>query len=140
MKEGEKLDINNNSWTIQIDADTWLHLSTLCDRLVGSLGLVGPILELAKVKSETEQLRHLNAIKDRALSGQATLKQFARLWPDLAEQVGKGGMTLGAGNFEDIFETARENPIQEGRLGWSAEKSMRNPVVAGVPIRSQYVK
>jgi hypothetical protein len=140
MNDANKMELANSILSIQIDGDTWLQLSALCDRLLGSLGLVGPILELAQVKSETEQVRHLCAIKDRALNGQAALKQFARLWADLAEQVIKDRIPPGAGNFEDILEAARENPIQEVRLRWSAGKSIRSPAVAEVPIRSEHVK
>jgi transcriptional regulator with XRE-family HTH domain len=53
---------NPNLPNLTTDCDTWFELSTLCKQIVDSLGLVGPVLELAANKSEAEQLMYLRAI------------------------------------------------------------------------------
>jgi transcriptional regulator with XRE-family HTH domain len=113
------------SRTHAIDWDTWLELSKLCERVVDSFGVIGPILELAKDKSEVEQLRHLGAIRERSNEGHLALTQFAKLWACLDEQIFKEEQQSSPTSFEALRQAALPNPIPERRPRWIEYKSRK---------------
>jgi hypothetical protein len=100
----------------QVDRDTWQQLSGLCTRIVGTFGLIEPILDLAKDKGDEEQLRRLRLIKFLSQTGHRALKQFARLWTEMDEQFRRDELQNNAGEFDDILQEARQNPIPETPL------------------------
>ena len=101
---------------VQIEKDTWLELTRLCERVIDSFGVIGPMLELAKDKSDAEQLKSLLAIKDISTEGHAALKEFAVLWARLDEQAYKQGIRFYREDLEDLRQEARWNPVPEMRL------------------------
>jgi hypothetical protein len=90
-----------------IDRGSWLQLLNLCEQIVETLGLVGPIIALAKDKSEREQVRCLMAIRDMSVDGHLALKQFTELWTSLNEQFMKDAALYSSENFDDILHEAR---------------------------------
>jgi hypothetical protein len=108
---------------VQIDKDTWLELTRLCESIVDSFGVIGPMLELAKDKSDAEQLKSLLAIKNISTEGHAALKEFAVLWARLDEQAYKEGIRFCVEDIEDLRQEARCNPVPEMRLEQWAGKN-----------------
>jgi hypothetical protein len=92
MSEPNNSLLDDNASRIQIEKDTWLELTRLCERIVDSFGLIGPMLELAKDKSDGEQLKSLVAIRNISTEGYAALKEFALLWARLDEQAHRDGI------------------------------------------------
>jgi len=116
---------NPNLPNLTTDCDTWFELSTLCKQIVDSLGLVGPVLELAKNKSEAEQLMHLRTIKDSSIKGHVALTRFAHLWASIEERAYKEGVQVSPEEVERLRKEARQNPIPRLRFRWSGNKSIR---------------
>ena len=111
--------------THAIGLDTWLELSRLCERVVDSYGVIGPILELAKGKSEMEQLRHLMAIKTSFNEGHLALSQFANLWARLDGEIFEAEQQSSPKSFDPLLQAAPQNPIPEKRLRWREYKSRK---------------
>jgi transcriptional regulator with XRE-family HTH domain len=111
--------------THAIDWDAWLELTRLCERIIDSYGVIGPILELAKDKSEVEQLRHLGAIREIVNDGHLALTQFANLWSRLDGQIFEEGQQSRPKSFEPLLQAALQNPIPERRLRWSEYKGKK---------------
>jgi hypothetical protein len=106
-----------------IDRGSWLQLLNLCEQIVETLGLVGPIIALSKDKSEREQVRCLKAIKDMSVDGHLALKKFAELWTSLNEQFMKDAARYSSENFDDILHEARMVRLSGV---WGSGLSVRN--------------
>jgi hypothetical protein len=126
MSDAKEFVADGSTWRAQIDKETWLELSSQCERVVDSFGSVGPILEFAQQKSEVEQLRCLMVVKRISTEGFQALKKFAQLWADLNMQVFRDGMQSNSECFEDLLEAARQNPIPETRLRGNAGKDKKS--------------
>jgi transcriptional regulator with XRE-family HTH domain len=111
--------------THAIDWDAWLKLSRLCERIVDSFGLIGPVLDLAKDKSEVEQVKHLVAIKEMLNEGHLALTQFANLWARLDGQIFKEKQQSSPKSFVALPQAALQNPLPERRLRRSEYKSRK---------------
>jgi hypothetical protein len=98
----------------QIDTDTWLELSGLCTRIVGTFGIIEPILDLAEDKGDAEKLRRLRLIKYLSQTGSGALKKFARLWTELHEQIRRDELQNQTQEFEDILQEARTSTVGAG--------------------------
>jgi hypothetical protein len=108
---------------LQIEKDSWLELTRLCERVIDSFGVIGPMLELAKDKSDAEKLKSLLAIKEISTEGHAALKEFAVLWARLDEQAYTEGIRFCPEDLEDLRQEARLNPVLEMRLEQWAGKN-----------------
>jgi hypothetical protein len=107
MNNFKQSSTDRRIWQASIDRGSWLQLLNLCEQIVETLGLVGPIIALSKDKSEREQLRCLMAIKDMSVDGHLALKKFAELWTSLNEQFMKDAEQYSSENFDDILHEAR---------------------------------
>jgi hypothetical protein len=116
------------TFTARINCDTWTQPSILHTRIIRTLGLIEPMLELSEEKGLVELLRRLSAIRELSQNGHSALVKFFRLWVDLEDQVW-GVEKRNPEVFEDILAEARQNPIPEIRLRWRAGESKRiNPL------------
>jgi hypothetical protein len=122
MNDRNDSKADDSPWSAQIDRETWLELTALCERVVDTLGLVGPVLELAQDKSEAEQLRHLRAIKKLSQQGHRALKLFAFHWAALHEQIQKERMKDNQEAFDDIILAAHEISEHEPLRRLNSEK------------------
>ena len=123
MSDPKESNTDHKIWQANIDRGSWLQLLNLCEQIVETLGLVGPIIGLAKNKSDREQVRCLMAIKEISDPGYLALKKFAALWTSLNEQIMKDAAQYSSENFDDILNEARK--VQRGRV-WSSEFSIRS--------------
>jgi hypothetical protein len=123
MSDPKESNTNHKIWHANIDRGSWLQLLNLCEQIVETLGLVGPIIGLAKNKSDREQVRCLMAIKDISDAGYLALKKFAALWTSLNEQIMKDAAQYSSENFDDILHEARR--VQLSRV-WSSEFSIKS--------------
>jgi len=90
----------------QIHRDTWLEFSTLCERTIKSLGLVGHLWELSGDGTRAEQERCRMVIQALSKEGQVALKKFGKLWSDLNGQVmGHSGLNASK-NFDGTLRGA----------------------------------
>jgi hypothetical protein len=123
VSDSKQSNTDHEIWQANIDRDSWMQLLYLCERIVETLGLVGPILELAKNKSEREQMRCLMAIKNMSVEGYLALKKFAEIWTSLNQQIMKDAAQHSSENFDDILHEARK--VQFSRI-WGSEFSIRS--------------
>jgi hypothetical protein len=123
MRDSNQSNTDRKIWQAHIDRDSWLQLLNLCERIVETLGLVGPIIALAKDKSEREQVRCLMAIKNMSVDGHLALKKFAEIWTNLNEQIMKDAAQYSSENFDDILHEAQR--LQLSRV-WGSERSIRS--------------
>ena len=122
MRDSNDLKADASPWSAQINRETWLELTALCERVVDTLGLVGPVLELAQDKSEAEQLRHLRAIKKLSQQGHQALKLFAFHWAALHEQIQKERLKDNQEVFDDITLAAQKMSEHEPLPSLNSEK------------------
>ena len=102
--------VGRKNWHAQIDEETWLELTFLFERVVDTLGVIAPVLELAKTKNATEKIRHLRAIADLAIRGQHALKAFGQRWALVQEENQKPSAVGDMEDFADIFQAAHQIP------------------------------
>jgi hypothetical protein len=107
MRDAHSLDEVGGNWQVQIDGETWRELTGLFERVVDTLGLIAPVLELAKDKNEKGKLRHYRAVTDLAFRGQRALKAFSQRWAVVQEESLKGPATKNLEDFADIYVAAR---------------------------------
>jgi hypothetical protein len=132
MVNAQMTDINpsrpeNKPCSIQLDRETWQQLAGLCTRIVGTFGLIEPVLELAQDENEAEKLRRLRLIKYLSQTGHRALKQFARLWTEMDEQFSRNELHNSNGEFDDLLREVRQNPVLETGHQEGEEQSMRSP-------------
>jgi hypothetical protein len=108
MSDEKQSNTNHKILQANIDRGSWLQLLSLCEQIVETLGLVGPIIALAKDKSEREQVRCLKAIKEISVDGHLALKKFAEIWTSVNEQIMKDAGQYSSENFDDILHEARD--------------------------------
>jgi hypothetical protein len=108
MSDSKQSNTDGKIWQANIDRGSWLQLLSLCEQIVETLGLVGPIIALAKDKSEGEQVRCLMAIKEISVDGHLALKKFAEIWTSVNEQIMKDARQYSSENFDDILHEARK--------------------------------
>jgi hypothetical protein len=127
MSDTNSSRLDDHALRVQIEKNTWLELTKLCERIVDSFGVIGPKLDLAKDKSDAEKLESIVAIKEISTKGHAALKEFAVLWARLDEQAYKQGIRICPEDLEDLRQEARWNPIPELGLEQSPGKNKRGP-------------
>jgi hypothetical protein len=123
MSNSKQSSTDHKIWQANIDRGSWLQLLSLCEQIVNTLGLVGPIIALAKDKSEREQVRCLMAIREMSVDGYVALKKFAEVWTSLNEQIMKDAAEYSSENFDDILDEARK--VQLSGV-WGSEFSIRS--------------
>jgi hypothetical protein len=106
MKNAHSLEEVGKNWQAQIDGETWQELTRLFERVVDTLGVIAPVLELARNKSENEKLRYFRAVTDLAFRGQRALKAFSQRWAVVQEENLKGPATRDLEDFADIYQAA----------------------------------
>jgi len=111
MKNAHTLEnVGKRNWQMQIDEETWMELTFLFERVVDTLGVIAPVLDLAKNKNATEKMRHLRAVADLAFRGQRALKAFGQRWALVQEENRKRPPIGGMEDFADIFQAAQQIP------------------------------
>lgn len=63
-----------------MDLETWLELSTLLDRVVDTLGLIAPLVQLSESQDDSERSRTLELIKSASLRGDEARKTAVVRW------------------------------------------------------------
>jgi len=111
MKNARTLEnVGKKNWQLQIDEETWIELTFLFERVVDTLGVIAPVLDLAKNKNATEKMRHLRAVADLAFRGQRALKAFGQRWA-LVQEENRNRPPIGdMEDFADIFQAAQQIP------------------------------
>jgi hypothetical protein len=128
MVNAQMTDINpseseNKTCSIQLDRETWQQLAGLCTRIVGTFGLIEPVLELARDENEAEKVRRFRLVKYLSKTGHRALKQFARLWTEMDEQFRRNELQNNNGEFDDLLREVRQNPVLETGHRGSIEQS-----------------
>jgi len=90
-----------------------MELTFLFERVVDTLGMIAPLLDLAKNRSATEKMRYLRAITDLAFRGQRALKAFGQRWAYVQEENRNHPPMTGVEDFADIFQEAKQVSIPE---------------------------
>jgi hypothetical protein len=80
----------------------------LLERVVDTLGVIAPVLELAKNKNATGKMRCFRAVADLAFRGQRALKAFSQRWAVVQEENLKSQGTNDLENFADLFQAAQQ--------------------------------
>ena len=97
------------NWQAQIDQETWMELTRSFERVVDTLGMIAPVLELSKDKSEHEKSRYFRAVTDLAFNGHRALRAFSQRWAVVQEGNLKGWSTKDSVDFSDIYPCAHQN-------------------------------
>ena len=97
-----------NNWILQLDRDTWREFTDLSERLVETIGLVEPMLELANQADQTERVRYLQAAWYLSGRGHKSLKLFARRWAELQECADIQHLNP-AEAFADLIQAAQDH-------------------------------
>ncbi len=114
MKDALGLEDVAKNWQAQIDGETWQELTRLFERVVDTLGLIAPVLDLARnKKDEKEKLRHYRTITDLAFRGHRALKAFSQRWAAVQEESLKGRATRDLEDFADIYQAAHRISNQD---------------------------
>ena len=137
MSHANKTTENARIWRAQIDKATWLDLTRLCERIVDSFGLIGPISELGMEKSDAKRLKSLIAIRDITAEGHAALKAFAVLWARLDEQAYRGGVQFCPRELEELRQEARRSPIPETRPVSRAAQLVNCPQALSLEVQAE---
>jgi hypothetical protein len=101
-------NLGKNNCTVQIDREAWVELTFLLNRVFDTLGVIAPVLELAKFRKPTEKMRHLRAVTDLAFRGQKALKAFGQRWALVQEENQKRPVAEDLEDFEDIYLAAQQ--------------------------------
>src|ERR1700690_2029542 len=107
MKNPQSLEMADKNWNAQIDGETWKELTRLFERVVDTLGVIAPVLEIAKGKGDTEKVRHYRAVTDLAFRGQQALRAFSQRWAVVQEENLESKRTGDLEDFADIYLAAQ---------------------------------
>jgi hypothetical protein len=108
MKDAHGVEEVSKNWQVQIDGETWQELTRLFERVVDTLGVIAPVLDLARNKDEKEKLRHDRAVADLAFRGHRALKAFSQRWALVQEENRRRPAMEGMEDFDDIFQAAQQ--------------------------------
>lgn len=101
------------NWRAQIDGETLRKLTWLFERVVDTLGMIAPVLELAKNRNTEEKIRHLKAVTALAFRGHLALKAFSLEWALLLEECEKRSLLPYMEDFADILQEAKQITISD---------------------------
>jgi hypothetical protein len=101
------------NWRAQIDGETLRKLTWLFERVVDTLGMIAPVLELAKNRKTEEKMRHLKAVTALAFRGHLALKAFSMQWALLLEECEKRSSLPYMEDFADILQEAKQITISD---------------------------
>ena len=110
MKDVHGVEEVNKNWQVQIDGETWQELTRLFEHVVDTLGVIAPVLDLARNKDEKEKLRHNRAVADLAFRGHRALQAFSHRWALVQEENRRRPAMEGMEDFADIFQAAQQLP------------------------------
>lgn len=113
MKNAHSLDETGRNWQAQIDGETLRRLTWLCHRVVDTLGMIAPVLELAKNCKKEEKRRHLQTVVALAYRGHLALKAFSQQWALLLEESQKHLLPPYMEDFADILQKAEQITIAD---------------------------
>ncbi len=113
MTDTRVVDDSNWNWQTQIDGETLRKLTWLFERVVDTLGVIAPVLELAKNRSMEEKMRHLKAVTALAFRGHQALKAFSMQWSLLLEESKKHSSPPYLEDFFDILQEAKKIVIPD---------------------------
>ena len=101
--------VGRKNWKAQIDEESWLELTFLFERVVDTLGVIAPVLELAKTKNADEKIGHL----ERSRTSQSGASTRSRHLDNDGLWYKRKTRTSAVGDMEDfadIFQAAHQIP------------------------------